>query len=86
MRLNIHLKSRSIIMKSIDFKSAVIGLLLGVCVMLVLGAGGIGTTNIGRYRIVAAGGASNNYCFVIDSATGRTWKKYRSGQKFYGIS
>ncbi len=61
-------------MKSIDFKSAVIGLLLGVCVMLVLGAGGIGTTNIGRYRIVRVG-TSSTTCFVIDSATGRVWRK-----------
>ena len=67
-------------MKGIDFKSAVIGVLLGVCVMFVFGAGGSRAANIGRYRIVAASGASSNYCFVIDSATGHTWKKYKSGQ------
>ncbi len=69
-------------MKGIDFKSAVIGLLLGVCVMFVFGAGGGGTADIGRYRIAGADD-SGSFCFVIDSATGRTWKKYRSGQNGY---
>ena len=40
------------IMKNFDLKSAVIGLLLGVCVMLIVGAGGNGSSEVGRYRMM----------------------------------
>ncbi len=72
-------------MNSIDFKSAVIGLLLGVCVMLVLGAGGAGGTvaDVGRYRVSAAGDSSTT-CFIIDTATDRTWRKYPSNANKQG--
>ena len=66
-------------MKGIDFKSAVIGLLLGVCVMLALGAGGGGIADIGRYE-VRADQNIGSACFVIDSATGRTWIRRSSAQ------
>ena len=59
-------------MKGIDFKSAVIGLLVGVCLMLALGAGGGQIADIGRYKVSAAWNLSSA-CFVIDTATGRTW-------------
>ena len=60
-------------MKKIDFKSIIIGLLLGVCVVIGLGAQS-SVSNIGRYRISTAD-SSGQSCFVIDSATGRMWKK-----------
>jgi len=68
-------------MKGFDFKSAVIGLLLGVCIMLVIGAGASQVANVGRYRI--AGSGNSNTCFVIDSATGNTWLRYSQNR---GIS
>ena len=60
------------IMKGIDYKSAVIGLLLGACLILALGAGGKGDADLGRYRISAVGYPSSA-CYVIDSTTGRMW-------------
>ncbi|MHC4743212.1 MAG: hypothetical protein ACYS8Z_14955 [Planctomycetota bacterium] len=64
-------------MKGIDLKSALIGLLLGVCLLLVLGAAGKEAKSnedngVGRYRIDAVGYPSSN-CFVIDSKTGVMW-------------
>ena len=69
-------------MKGIDFKSAVIGLLLGVCVMLALGAGGSGIAEIGRYEVRAAGNSAT-VCYVIDSTTGRTWQRRSSNSGSY---
>lgn len=65
-------------MKGFDVKSAVIGLLLGVCIMFVIGAGASTVANIGRYRVTGAG--NSNACFVIDSATGNTWLRYSQNQ------
>lgn len=67
------------VMKNFDVKSCVIGLLLGVCLMLAVGAGGNGSSEVGRYRISAAGDAVAS-CFVIDTATGRTWRRITSTQ------
>ncbi len=69
-------------MKGIDFKSAVIGLLFGVCVMFVLGAGASDIADVGRYQVSAAGD-SGSACYVIDSATGRTWRRYSNTQGSY---
>ena len=69
-------------MKGIDFKSAVIGVLLGVCVILALGAGGDKVTEIGRYRISAVGYPSSA-CYVIDSVTGRMWIRRSPDQGSY---
>jgi len=66
-------------MKKIDVKSAVIGTLVGVCLMLVIGAGGNGSSEVGRYRISAAGD-SNTSCFVLDTVTGRVWRRITSTQ------
>lgn len=66
-------------MRSFDLKSAVIGLLLGACLMLVIGAGNNGSSEVGRYRISPAGD-SNASCFVIDTVTGRVWRRYTSSQ------
>ncbi len=72
------------VMKKIDVKSCVIGLLLGVCVMLVIGAGGNGSSEVGKYRISAAGDSTTS-CFVIDTATGRTWRRFTATQgSYYG--
>jgi len=40
-------------MKKIDVKSAVIGTLVGVCLMLVIGAGGNGSSEVGRIQKAA---------------------------------
>jgi len=67
------------VMKNRDWKSAVIGLLLGICVVLVVGAGGNGSSEVGRYRVSATGDSLAS-CFVIDTATGRTWRRYSPTQ------
>jgi len=66
-------------MKNFDSKSAVIGLLLGVCVMLVVGAGGNGSSEAGRYRVCPAGDTSST-CYVIDTSTGHVWWRYASNR------
>jgi hypothetical protein len=56
----------------LDLKSALCGLVLGIFVMLVIGAGTAAReTETGRFRI--ATGA--NVAVVIDTQTGRVWSK-----------
>ena len=57
-------------MKSIDMKSLIIGLLLGLCAVLAAGAVGGTKYEVGRYRIATG---QNYYCMVIDSKTGQLW-------------
>lgn len=54
--------------RNIDFKSLAIGLLLGLCIMLVSGYATDGDN--GRYQC----SASENQVFILDTQTGQTWK------------
>ena len=69
-------------MKTIDTKSLLIGLLLGVCILLVLGAGTGKQADIGRYQVACPDNQTT--CFVIDTTTGQVWQRYSksSGQDF----
>lgn len=70
-------------MKTIDIKSLLIGLLLGVCTLLALGAVNSRQNNTGRYQIACPD--SQNTCFVIDTKTGQVWQRYsRSSGTQYG--
>ena len=70
-------------MKTIDTKSVLIGLLLGVCILLALGAASGGQADVGRYQIACPD--SQTTCFVIDTKTGQLWQKYsRTRGSYYG--
>jgi len=69
-------------MKKFDVKSAVIGLLLGVCVVLMIGAEGNGIGDTGRYRVSPAGDSPSS-CYVIDSVTGSLWRRYAGPSESY---
>ncbi len=71
-------------MKTIDTKSVLIGLLFGICAVLALGAvGGSQRTNVGRYQIACPD--SQATCFVVDTTTGRLWKRHSgTGGSDYG--
>ena len=61
-------------MKAIDTKSFMIGLLFGICLFLALGAAGGGREEVGGYQIACPD--AQNTCFVVDTTTGRVWKRY----------
>ena len=68
-------------MKSIDMKSLIIGLLLGLCVVLAAGAVVDRKVEVGRYRIATG---QNYYCMVIDSKTGHLWQVQSSSGYDWG--
>lgn len=56
----------------IDLKSALCGLVMGIFVMLVIGAGSTARENEnGRYQVATEG----NVALVIDTWTGKAWGK-----------
>ena len=64
------------IMKAVDTKSVLIGLLFGVCILLALGAASETKSDIGigRYQITSPD--SSSVCFVLDTKTGQVWRRY----------
>ncbi len=72
-------------MKTINTKSFLIGLLFGVCALLALGAASGKQEDVGRYQVVCPYTNSSSTCFVIDTTTGRLWKRRsRSSGDAYG--
>jgi len=69
-------------MKSIDGKSVVIGLLMGVCVMLVMGQTG-GGVSYGKFQL-ALGGEDNTISYIMDTDTGELWSRQANGHKYFG--
>ncbi|KPK44077.1 MAG: hypothetical protein AMJ65_04025 [Phycisphaerae bacterium SG8_4] len=67
-------------MKSIDMKSLIIGLLLGLCAVFAAGAVSGGKNRVGRYRLF--GTANGSSCMVLDSQTGQVWYRYNSTSGF----
>ncbi len=60
-------------MKKIDIKSLLVGTILGVCVLLALGAATGKQADIGRYQVVHTDNQTT--CFVIDTTTGQVWRR-----------
>jgi hypothetical protein len=61
--------------KGIDVKSAVIGGLLTLAVVLLVGAAGgvmTGIPTIGRFTLAC----TNEQCYMVDTATGQAWTNY----------
>ena len=60
-------------MKSIDTKSLIVGLLLGLCAVFAAGAASGRQNGRGRYRIARPGSGST--FMVIDTQTGQVWHR-----------
>lgn len=58
----------------IDFKSALLGLVLGVMATAAIGAATISPAQVGRYQISGTG----NQGLVLDTVTGQVWSAYFS--------
>ena len=69
-------------MKKINIKSLLVGMILGVCVLLALGAATGKRADIGRYQVACPDNQST--CFVIDTTTGQVWQRSSSGIQNYG--
>ena len=70
-------------MKKIDIKSLLVGMILGVCVLLALGAATGKQADIGRYQVACPDHAST--CYVIDTTTGQVWQRFNGTHgKNYG--
>ena len=64
-------------MKKIDVKSLLIGLLLGICFLMVAGYSNVINKGNGRYQVSAAhGGNASMEGYVVDSTTGDVWYLY----------
>jgi len=64
----------------IDLKSLLIGIVLVLCVLLAVGASSPAIPHhAGRYQLVAL---ENSNTYVLDSRTGRVWRKYSSKNDF----
>lgn len=62
---------------NINFANLVIGFLLGLCLMLAIGAASDNEDSLGQYQCCAAGNYSDAV-FVIDTQTGQTWRLGRT--------
>ena len=60
-------------MKKIDMKSLLVGMILGVCMLLALGASTGKQADIGKYQVVCP---DQSTCFVIDTTTGQVWRRF----------
>lgn len=58
---------------NIDFKNIVLGFLLGICLVIAIGAASDGR---GRYQSCTAGD-NDEAVYVIDTHTGQTWRMGR---------
>ncbi|MHC4158935.1 MAG: hypothetical protein ACYSSO_07630 [Planctomycetota bacterium] len=63
-----------------DFKYLALGLIIGICLMMVIGAVSDGR---GRYQACSAGN-NDQAVFVIDTQTGQTWRVGRTDTLDFG--
>lgn len=71
------------IAQNLDFKSLIIGLLIGVCALLVSGQYDHNENTDGRFMCCAAG--SDPYgVFIVDTQTGQTWRLDNKSTIYYG--
>ena len=62
-------------MKKLNLDKLVIGVLLGVCLTLAIGAGGLARSHsVGTYQIVAGIQPQAKEIFVLNTQTGRVWE------------
>ncbi len=62
-------------MKKFNIDKLVIGVLVGVCLVLAIGAGGSGTLHpVGTYQIVSGMRPQARELYVLNTRTGRVWE------------
>ena len=62
-------------MKKFNIDKLVIGVLLGVCLMLAIGAGGLSTSHpVGTYQIIPGMRPQAREFYVLNTQTGRVWE------------
>lgn len=62
-------------MKKFNIDKLVVGVLLGVCLMLAVGAGGSATSySVGTYQIVPGMRPQARELYVLNTKTGRVWE------------
>jgi len=62
-------------MKKCNIDKLAIGVLLGVCLTLAIGAGGLGTSHpVGTYQIVSGFRPQDKELYVLNTQTGRVWE------------
>lgn len=62
-------------MKTVDFKSLLMGLLLGICMFLIMGKADQSNSQFGRYQAFSSG----KITFLLDTSNGQLW--YMPDQK-----
>lgn len=65
---------------NIDFKYLALGLIIGICLIMVIGAASDGR---GRYQACNAGD-NDQAVYVIDTQTGQTWRMSRTDTLDFG--
>jgi hypothetical protein len=68
---------------NINFANLVIGFLLGLCLMMAIGAASENDDSPGQYQCCAAGDYSDAV-FVLDTQTGQTWRLSRTDSYDFG--
>ncbi len=62
-------------MKKFNVDKLAIGVLLGVCLMLAIGAGGSAMSHtVGTYQIVSGSPRQTKEFFILNTRTGRVWE------------
>ncbi|UCE48163.1 MAG: hypothetical protein JSW47_21510 [Phycisphaerales bacterium] len=65
-------------MKKLNLDKLVIGVLLGVCLMLAIGAKGMGTSHsVGTYRIATCVHPGSSEVYVLNTRTGQVWMSHQ---------
>jgi len=67
-------------MKSIDGKSVIIGLLAGVCLMLIVGQSGV---SYGSFQL-AVGGEDDSIPYIMNTDTGELWSRQYNAHESFG--
>jgi hypothetical protein len=68
---------------NVNFTNLVIGFLLGICLLLAIGAATNQDEGPGRYQCCTAGDYSEAV-FVLDTQTGQTWRLSRTDSYDFG--
>ena len=67
-------------MKKLNLDKLVVGVLLGVCLMLAIGAMGMGMSHpVGTYQIATCADTATDQVYVLNTQTGQVWVFDRAG-------
>ncbi|HLX69841.1 MAG TPA: hypothetical protein VKV04_09470 [Verrucomicrobiae bacterium] len=66
---------------TIDIKSAVLGLAIGIVAMLAIGAEESPSNPVGRYQVQTCPGNPSGFAVLVDTTTGKVWMGNGSGNQ-----